>query len=86
MSKDDPDSLHETLLWVAQPSIREDVASARERAFQVAASADFVVRIAHRSDVYRPPARRLIEASPRTPADAQLGPRRPGFPRSPLDG
>ncbi|CAM5784442.1 type II toxin-antitoxin system Phd/YefM family antitoxin [Cellulomonas persica] len=30
MSADDLDSLHETLFWLSQPGVREDVAAARQ--------------------------------------------------------
>jgi antitoxin YefM len=32
MSKDDLDSLHETLFWLSQPGIREDIAAADSEA------------------------------------------------------
>lgn len=32
MSQDDLDSLHDTLFWLSQPGIRDDVAEARESA------------------------------------------------------
>ena len=32
MAKEDLDSLHETLFWLSQPRVREDVAAARDEA------------------------------------------------------
>lgn len=32
MSEDDLESLHETLFWLSQPSVREDLASSRQAA------------------------------------------------------
>lgn len=32
ISKDDLDSLHETLFWLSQPGLRDDIAEAREAA------------------------------------------------------
>lgn len=34
MSEDDLDSLHETLFWLSQPGIRDDVAEARQAALE----------------------------------------------------
>jgi prevent-host-death family protein len=34
MSEDDLESLHETLFWLSQPGIREDIAEARQAAHE----------------------------------------------------